>query len=140
VEYWIRSLARLRRRPMESVHLVRASSYKQQASSTKLLKQQATSSLILEPRKSFKHPEPRCSTMINVLCGCFTWKAIWWGLNLILFPWHTFNSTVKKWPELLQPNKSGVPCRLVFSSLIQDICRIYFLTFAYNFLSGFKGT
>ena len=28
------------------------------------LKPQATSSLILEPRKSFKHPEPRCWTMM----------------------------------------------------------------------------
>ena len=75
-----------------------ASSPKQQASS---LKPQATSSMILEPRKSFTAPEPRCWTMINVLCGCLIWKAIWCGENRILFPLHTFNSTVKKTPELL---------------------------------------
>ena len=46
-----------------------ASSPKQQASSSK---PQASSSMILEPRKSFTVPEPRASTMINVLCGCFT--------------------------------------------------------------------
>ena len=44
----------------------KASSSKQQASS---LKPQASSSKILEPRKSFTDPEPRCWTMINVLCG-----------------------------------------------------------------------
>ena len=44
-----------------------ASSSKQQASS---LKPQASSSKILEPRKSFTDLEPRCWTMINVLCGC----------------------------------------------------------------------
>ena len=43
------------------------SSSKAQASS---LKPQATSSLILEPRKSFKHPEPRCSTKIKLFLGC----------------------------------------------------------------------
>ena len=59
--------------PSESNNKPQASSPKQQASS---LKPQATSSLILEPRKSFKHPEPRCSMQIKVLCGCFTWKAI----------------------------------------------------------------
>ena len=45
---------------------------KQQASSAKLTKHQAASSMILEPRKSFTVPGPRASTMINVLCGCFT--------------------------------------------------------------------
>ena len=53
-----------------------ATSDKRQASSSKAqassLKPQATSSLILDPRKSFKHPEPRCSSKINVLLGCFT--------------------------------------------------------------------
>ena len=75
-----------------------ASSPKQQASS---FKPQASSSMILEPRKSFTVPGPRASAMINVLCGCLTWKAIWCGENLILFPLQTFNSTVKKCPELL---------------------------------------
>ena len=39
----IRSLAAKTRRRLEGVHLVRASSFKRQASSTKLLKHQATS-------------------------------------------------------------------------------------------------
>ena len=86
-----------------------ASSSKQQASS---LKPQASSSKILEPRKSFTDPEPRCWTMINVLCGCLIWKAIWCGENRILFPLHTFSSTVKKWPEVVQANRSGVPSKL----------------------------
>ena len=114
-----------------------ASSPKQQASS---LNPQASSSMIREPRKSFTVLGPRASAMINVLCGCFTWKAIWCGENRILFPLQTFNSTVKKCPELLQPNRSGVPCKLLFSSLIHEISLIVFLTFAYNFCSGFKGS
>ena len=113
-----------------------ASSPEQQASS---FKPQAASSMILEPRKSFTVPGPRASTIINVLCGCFTWKAIWCGENLILFPLQTFNSTVKKCPELLYPNRSGVPSKLLFSSLIHEISLIFFLTFAYNLASGFKG-
>ena len=40
---------------------------KLQASSSK---PQATSSMILEPRKSFTVPGPRASTMMKVLCGC----------------------------------------------------------------------
>jgi len=58
----------------------KAPSIKPQASSPKLQasssKPQAASSMILEPRKSFTHPEPRCWTMINVLFGCLTWKLI----------------------------------------------------------------
>jgi hypothetical protein len=104
-----------------------ASSPKQQASS---FKPQASSSMILEPRKSFTVPGPRAWTMINVLCGCFTWKLIWCGENRILFPLQTFNSTVKKCPELLQPNRSGVPSKLLFSSLIHEICGIDFLIFS----------
>jgi len=104
-----------------------ASSPKQQASS---LKPQASSSKILEPRKSFTVPGPRAWTMINVLCGCLIWKAIWCGENLILFPLHTFNSTVKKWPEVVQANRSGVPSKLLFSSLIHEISGIYFLIFS----------
>ena len=113
--------------PSDSNSKPQASSDKQQASSSK---PQAASSKIWSPRKSFTAPEPRASTKINVLCGCFTWRAIWWGENLILFPLVTFNSTVKKWPEVLQPNRSGVPSKLLFSSLIQDICGIDFLIFS----------
>ena len=101
-----------------------ASSPKQQASSSK---PQASSSKIWEPRKSFTAPEPRCWTMINVVVGCFTWKLIWWGENLTLLPFVTLSSTVKKWPEVLQANRSGVPSKLLFSSLIHEICGIDFL-------------
>ena len=77
---------------------------------------------------------------IKVLCGCLTWKAIWCGLKRTLLPLVTFNSTVKKWPLTVQPSRSGVPCKLEFSSLIQEISGIDFLIFAYNFRSGFKVT
>ena len=114
-----------------------AASSKHQASS---LKPQATSSWIMVPGKSFTVPGPRASTKINELLGWRTWNAIWCGENLILFPLHTFSSIVKKCPEVLYPNKSGVPDKLRFSSRIHDISGIYFLTFAYNFCSGFKGS
>ena len=104
-----------------------ASSDKQQASSSK---PQASSSKIWEPRKSFTVPEPRCWTMINVLVGCFTWKLIWCGERRTLLPFVTLSSTVKKWPEVLQANRSGVPSRLWFSSLIHEICGIDFLIFS----------
>ena len=50
-----------------------ASSNKRQASS---FKPQAASSMILEPRKSFTAPEPRCGTMMNVFSGWRVWKLI----------------------------------------------------------------
>ena len=85
-------------------------SSKQQASSPKLqassFKPEAASSLIREPRymdigKVFDARGPRASAMMKVLCGCFTWNAIWCGENLSFLPFVTFNSTVKKWPEVL---------------------------------------
>jgi len=83
----------------------KVSSFKQQASSPKhkgsSFKPQATSSWIMVPSKSFKHLWSRDSTKINVLLGCRLWNDIWCGENLILFPLHTFSSTVKKWPEVL---------------------------------------
>ena len=123
--------------PSDSNSRPQASSDKQQASSSK---PQAASSKIWSPRKSFTVPGPRVSTRINVLCGCLTWKLIWCGLRRTLLPFVTLSSTVKKWPELLQPNRSGVPSKLLFSSLIQEILGIDFLIFAYNFRSGFKVT
>ena len=84
--------------PSESSNKPQASSPKQQASS---FKPQASSSKILEPRKSFTAPEPRCSMQMKVLCGCFTWKAIWCGEKRTLLPFVTLSSTVKKVPELL---------------------------------------
>ena len=64
-------------------HIDRSS--KQQASSPKLqassFKPSLASSLIREPRymdigKVLEALGPRAWAMINVLCGCFTWKAI----------------------------------------------------------------
>ena len=84
--------------PSDSSNKPQASSPKQQASSSK---PQATSSKIWEPRKSFTSPEPRCWMQMKVLCGCFTWKAIWCGEKRTLLPFVTLSSTVKKVPELL---------------------------------------
>ena len=84
--------------PSSESNKPQASSPKQQASSSK---PQATSSKIWEPRKSFTVPEPRCWMQMKVLCGCFTWKAIWCGEKRTLLPFVTLSSTVKKVPELL---------------------------------------
>ena len=74
--------------------------------------------------------------MIKVFCGCATCHAIWCGENLILLPEVTFNSTVKKWPELLYPNRSGMPGMLRFSTLFQIILGVLVLSFLYNLASG----
>jgi len=103
-----------------------ASSPKLQASSSK---PRVSNSKIWDPRKSFTVHEPRCWTKIKVLCGCFTWKLIWWGENLTLLLFVTFNSIVKKWPEALQTNRSGVPCKLEFSSLMSEKSLKCFLIF-----------
>ena len=86
----------------------KASSTRLQASSPKhkgsSFKPQASSSKILAPLYMWTSLEdlgPRASAMIKVFCGCLIWKAIWCGENRILFPLQTFNSTVKKCPELL---------------------------------------
>ena len=81
--------------PSSSKKEPQASSPKQQASSSK---PQATSSWILDPGKSFMVPEPRASTMMNVLLGWRAWNAIWCGENLTLLLFVTFNSSVKKCP------------------------------------------
>ena len=70
--------------------------------------------------------------MINVFKGWRTWKAIWCGENLILLPVVTFSSTVKNVPELLYPNRSGVPKLLVFSILVQLISGVIFLICCQN--------
>jgi hypothetical protein len=135
---------------------LQAPSSKHQASSAKLVKHQATSfkpfaasiklqatSIKLQdPGPFVKFHDTRTEGLYHDKCivGCFTWNAIWCGENRILFPLQTFNSTVKKWPEALQTNRSGVPDKLRFSSLIHEISGINFLIFAYNFCSGFKGS
>ena len=119
--------------PSESRYKLQASSPKRQASS---LKPQASSSRIREPWKSFTSLGPRASAMINVLCGCATWNAIWCGENLSLLALVIFNSTVKKCPELLYPNRSGVPSLLRFSMRVQIILGVLVLSFFYNLASG----
>ena len=75
--------------------------------------------------------------MINVLLGCFTWKAIWCGENRTLLPVVTFNSSVKNWLLALYPNRSGVPRALLFSTLVQDISGVDFLICRQNLVSFF---
>ena len=87
--------------PSDASSKQQASSPKQQASS---FKPQASSFVIREPRNiwiSFEDLGPWASAMINVFSGCDLWNAIWCAENLSLFPRVTFNSTVKKVPELL---------------------------------------
>ena len=99
-------------------------------------KPQASSSRIEEPGKSFTHLWSRASTKIKVLFGCFTWKLIWCGENVTLLLFVTFSSIVKKWPLALLTSKSGVPCKLLFSSRISEKSLKLFLTFWYNLRSG----
>ena len=73
--------------------------------------------------------------MMKLLLGCFTWNAIWWGENFKRLLLVTFNSTVKKWPFLLYPNRSGVPNKLVFSILVQEIFGVDFLISRQNLVS-----
>ena len=113
-----------------------ASSPKQQASSSK---PEATISMIREPRniwKRFVDLGPRASAKINVLSGCCTCHAIWCESNLNFLPFVTFNSTVKNVPDLLYPNRSGMPGRLMFSILFQIICGVNALSFLYSLTSG----
>ena len=79
--------------------------------------------------------ETRCLTMINVLLGCLIWKAIWCGEKVTLLPLVTFSSTVKKCPESLYPNRSGVPRALLFSILVHLICGVFLLISCQNFVS-----
>ena len=124
---------------------VQASSNKRQAwnpeAQASSVKPQAASSLILDPRNMdigevLGGKGPRAFASMKVLCGCFTWKAIWWGLNWILLPLVTFNSKVQKYPEVLQTNRSGVPSKLMFSILISEKDLKFCLTFWYNLASG----
>ena len=122
--------------PSELSSKLQASSPKQQASSSK---PQATSSLIREPRNIWKRFEvlgPRASAKIKLLLGCCTCHAIWCGENFNFLPFVTFNSTVKNVPDLLYPNRSGMPGRLRFSILFHIICGVHALSFLYNLTSG----
>ena len=116
--------------------------YKPQASSDKqieslFLNPSFSSAKILVPENNLQEPWLGFLASINVFCGCFTWNAIWCGENLILLPDVTFNSTVKKCPKALYPNRSGVPNKLLFSILVHDILGVILLSSCHNFVSGF---
>ena len=119
------------------------SSWRRQASHPRAkgssFKPESTSSRIFEP--GYKRTSPRSgvqATRIKVFFLCLTWKATWWGEKVILLPNVTFSSSVKKFPLTAYPNKSGVPCKLRFSSLFHDIFVIFLLSSLYNLASGFR--
>ena len=122
--------------PSDSSSKRQASSSKQQASSSK---PRPESSMMREPRnmwKRFRDLGSRASAKIKLFFGCCTCHAIWCGENFNFLLFVTFSSTVKNVPDLLYPNRSGMPGRLMFSILFQIICGVNALSFLYNFCSG----
>jgi hypothetical protein len=66
------------------------------------------------------------------------WKDIWCGeqrTKLGFFRVVDFNSTVKKLPEEEYPNRSGVPNKAQFSSLVHEIDGVAFFNFFQSCLS-----
>jgi len=103
-------------------------------------KPEATSSKILEPGyKRTSLGSGAQATRTNEFFGCFTKKAIWWGEKRILLANVSFSSTKKKCPEGAQPNRSGVPNKALFSSLVQLILLLNFLSSRHKSFSNFKG-
>ena len=92
-------------------------------------------SWIEDPGISFTEHGPRVRAKINVCLGWATCHEIWWGENLTLFPLATFNSIVKKFLEVLYPNRSGMPSKLRFSIRFQMMEGVFFLRSWYNFRS-----
>jgi len=130
---WIQAPSSKPQAPSEPKNKAQASSPKLQASSLKPI---FFKSLIREPWKSFTSLGPRASAKIKVFLGCATWNAIWCGENLSLLLEVTFNSRVKKCPELVYPNRSGHPSKLRFSIRVQIILGVLVLSFLYNLASG----
>jgi hypothetical protein len=73
----------------------RATSVKRQATGGKLQDARSFVKFNLIKSQSFLLLGARGLTRIKVFLGCFTWKAIWCGENIILLPLLTFNSIVK---------------------------------------------
>ena len=96
----------------------------------------SNSSWIMDPGTSFKALGPRALIRMNVFFGCDLWNEIWCGENFTLFPLVTFSSIVKKCPEVLYPNTSGIPSKLRFSIRLRKMEHVFFLRSWYNFLSG----
>ena len=123
-------------------HAQEAASAKPQASSDKqieslFLNPSFSSAKIQVPGNNLQEPWLGFLASINVLFGCLIWKAIWCGENRILLSDVIFSSTVKKWPKVLYPNRSGVPNKLLFSILVHDILGVILLSSCHNFVSGF---
>ena len=115
-----------------------ASTVDQRARSTdKQAKPSSNRQASMDPGTSFKHPWPRCLTKMKEFCGCLEWKAIWCGENVTLLLLVTFNSTVKKCPFLLYPNRSGTPAEAQDSSLVHEIPGVCCLTSCQNLDSSF---
>ena len=124
--------------PSEDRYKPQASSDKQQASWD--LNPSLTSAKILVPGNNLQEPWLGFLASIKVFFGCWIWNEIWCGLKRILLWDVSFNSTVKKCPKVLYPNRSGVPRTLVFSSLVHDILGVILLSSCHNFVSGFIKT
>ena len=113
-----------------------ASSPKQNGSRSR---PEVSSAKIPEPGykwKRFVDLGPRAWTKINVFLGCTKCHEIWCGENRIFLPFVTFSSTVKNVPELLYPNRSGMPGMARFSILFQIILGVLDFNFLYNFCSA----
>ena len=91
----------------------------------------------MDPGTSFKHPWPRCLIKIKEFSGCLEWNEIWCGENVTKLRRVTFNSTVKKCPFLLYPNRSGTPAEAQDSSLVHEIPGVFCLTSCQNLDSNF---
>ena len=124
-----------RQAPSDSKNFSKSSSDKQQASW--FLNPSLSSAKIQVPGNNLQEPWLGFLASINVLFGCLIWKAIWCGENRILLSDVIFSSTVKKWPEVLYPNRSGVPNRLVFSILVHVILGVFLLSSCHSLRSGF---
>ena len=116
----------------------RSSTVDQRARSTdKQAKPSSKSQASMDPGTSFKHPWPRCLIKIKEFSGCLEWNEIWCGENVTKLRRVTFNSTVKKCPFLLYPNRSGTPAEAQDSSLVHEIPGVFCLTSCQNLDSSF---
>jgi len=124
-----------RQAPSDSKNFSKSSSIKQQASW--FLNPSLTSAKIQVPGNNLQEPWLGFLASINVFLGCSKWNEIWCGENRILLLEVILSSTVKKWPEVLYPNRSGVPSKLVFSTLVHVILVVFLLSSCHNLVSGF---
>ena len=122
----------------ESKSMIRLQAYKLSNQPTQASRPQAmgssfmpevTSSKILEPGyKRTSLGSGAQATRTNEFFGWDTKKLIWWGDRRILLTNVNFSSTRKKFPEGAYPNRSGVPNKALFSSLVHLILLLYLLS------------